>query len=136
MLIRTRTPLDGVYQTHPDTLHEFCLGQGVFLLLRLDRRHDLAKNKTRGQSQKKNRSRENFSHIRVRIAVLQAFPYGFDDFLLEDSVLLLRPPIRDLSQSLLSKKLVKNLIIPFVRREKQQEVFDPTLLEITREVVD
>jgi len=64
------------------------------------------------------------------------FFYGFDDVLLENGVLLLGPPIRDLSQPLLSEKLVKDLILPLVLREEEQEVFDPALLESAREMVD
>lgn len=61
--------------------------------------------------------------------------YSFDDILLENGVLLLRPPIRDLGQPLLSEKLVEELVLLLVLREEQQEVFDPALLEDAREVV-
>lgn len=68
--------------------------------------------------------------------MLHVFFYGFDDFLLENGVLLLGPPIRDLGQPLLSEKLVQDLILPLVWREEEQEVFDPALLESARKVVD
>ena len=66
----------------------------------------------------------------------KVFFYSFDNFLLENSVLLLGPPVRDLSQPLLSEKLVKDFILPLVQGEEEQEVFDPTLLEGAREMVD
>lgn len=68
--------------------------------------------------------------------MLHVFFYSFDDFLLENGVLLLGPPICDLDQSLFSEKLVKDLILPLVLREEEQEVFDPALLESAREMVD
>lgn len=43
VLIRACTPFDGIYQTRPDALHEFCLRQRVFFLLGLNRSHDLTK---------------------------------------------------------------------------------------------
>lgn len=62
--------------------------------------------------------------------------YGFGDFLLENGVLLLRPPIRYLRQALLSEEFVEGLVLPLVLGEEQQEIFDSALLESAREMVD
>ena len=136
MLIRTGTPLDGTYQTRPNALDEFRLWQRLFFLLRLDRRNHLVRKTKLVVNPKKIALEIISAHIRVRITVFQVFFYGSDDFLLENGVLLLGPPVRDLSQPLFSEKLVKDLILSLVQREEEQEVFDPTLLESAREVVD
>ena len=68
--------------------------------------------------------------------MLQVFLYGSGDYLLENCVLLLRPPIGYLGQPLLFEKFVEGLILPLVLGEEQQEVFDSALLESARKMVD
>lgn len=75
-------------------------------------------------------------HFIVSVTTLFVFLYGVDDFLLKDPILLLRPPTPYLGQPSLFKKVIKNLILPLILGEEQQEVFDPTLLEDTRELFD
>lgn len=45
MLVGARAPLDGSYQTRPNTLDEFCLRQRMLFLLRLNRDDDLGERK-------------------------------------------------------------------------------------------
>jgi hypothetical protein len=128
MLIWARAPLDGIYQTRPNALDEFRLWQMLFFLPRLNRRNDLVREKKLMVNPKKIALEIISAHIRGGVTVLQVFFYGFNDFLLENGILLLGPPIRNLSQSLLSEILVKDFIIPLVQWEEEQEVLDPTLL--------
>lgn len=58
MLIWTRAPLDGTYQTRPNALDEFRLWQRLFLLLGMNRRHDLVR-ETNAWSISKKIARDN-----------------------------------------------------------------------------
>jgi len=59
MLIWTRTPLDGTYQTRPNALDEFRLWQRLFLLLGMNCGHDLVRETKLMVNPSKNRSRDN-----------------------------------------------------------------------------
>ena len=94
------------------------------------------KNSLSASETRVNPENELSPHVLVRITLLQVFFYSLDDFLLKNRIHLLRPPIRHLNQPLLSKEFIKDLILPLVRREEQQEILDPTLLEGSSEVVN
>lgn len=75
-------------------------------------------------------------HFFAGIFLLQAFFYGLRELLLEDRVLLLDPPIRNLRQLLLSEEFIKDLVFLLIGGKERQEILDPSLLEDAREVVD
>jgi len=128
-LVRACAPVDLSHEALPEARDKLRLGERTLLnntahsgddLLLLQHREKKAKKRT---------------HVGGLILAFKGVLDGLGDLLLDERVLLARPPVRDLRQARAAKVRVDDGIRAPVGREEHEQVFDAALLEHAGEMV-
>lgn len=112
-LVRPSAPVNRRHETLPDALDDFGLGKRELFERSLESRDDCLRG----------------------IAALDHLREFLGNIVLHESVLLLRPPLSDLRETLLSEVLFQSLRVALVGREEEQEIFDSSTLERSGEII-
>src|SRR5216683_2307196 len=142
-LVRACAPVDLSHEALPEARDKLRLGErtllnntahsGVDLLSpSAPRKKRRKEEKPAPELEKKAKKR---THVGGLILAFKGVLDGLGDLLLDERVLLARPPVRDLRQARAAKVRVDDGIRAPVGREEHEQVFDAALLEHAGEMV-